>query len=482
MSSGIDTSLEETTSSEEKVKKRVISINGKNYAVGLFWQPLQNPKNAGKEIEDFSNTLSEKAVYYALRGKEGRQYGLSFKDSGHNSGMPVATAMLANNYVDKRSVLAVFKINEGYWYTSIRNDLILPEEDSLFISEDAAKNSFMTMLTAVPDWDLIIAPADWQIPTSIEVALEEILKNQPEVKLTPVKPPLNILFILAAVVILAGGYYFYDKKVQNDRAIARRQQEEAERAEREAKIRRDKEKASWQATVDSFSSEKMQPPWSKTSDAEYLLTQCEIMVKNYFVIIPGWSLQNVKCSATGAVGEWIRTYGGLYWINRMAEVDPFLKNAEINVDVVNGKALTKVALSQTPVVNSEPIYDISQIMKNLTDLVISIKVRATLSINKEDIKVPKDVEEAAKKLKVRVDPITYNLVRFSITSRNLPTTWAEIFRKIGGLTLESVTWNNNSREWSFEGKIYSKLDKKPKLDEAKADDKKSKTPKKKGTK
>lgn len=63
---------------------------------------------------------------------------------------------------DRSSFVAVFKVDNGWWYTCIRNDIILSDGDMLFLNEQEAKDQFLSML-AVPDWGRKIAPPEWGI-------------------------------------------------------------------------------------------------------------------------------------------------------------------------------------------------------------------------------------------------------------------------------------------------------------------------------
>ena len=103
-----------------------LNIDGTVYAVGLLWQSLQNPDDPLPEIRE---VIESEPGYdlYCLRPASAPQYGIGKKSMGHAEGQPSAAAAVASAYADKTSVCAVFRIKEGWWFVSIRNDLILSE-------------------------------------------------------------------------------------------------------------------------------------------------------------------------------------------------------------------------------------------------------------------------------------------------------------------------------------------------------------------
>ena len=130
---------------------KTIDIAGKTYAVGLFWQPLQNEKDYLKEVQQAVQTVVVGANLYCLKKGTAAQYGLGFTRNGQKVGMPAGASGIANALRDKSSAVCVFKVNEGWWFVTIRNNLILAEEDTIYTEENDAKEAFNSMLS-IPDW------------------------------------------------------------------------------------------------------------------------------------------------------------------------------------------------------------------------------------------------------------------------------------------------------------------------------------------
>ena len=62
-----------------------ITVGGTVYAVGLFWQPLQDPDNPLDEIRDTAEGTLEGADLYCIKNAGAQQYGLGISVEGHKS-------------------------------------------------------------------------------------------------------------------------------------------------------------------------------------------------------------------------------------------------------------------------------------------------------------------------------------------------------------------------------------------------------------
>ena len=137
---------------QEPVRKSAAgsaTVDGVKYAVGLLWAPLQNQDDPIPEIREAMDTEVGMDLY-CQRTSTTPQYGLGSTSFGHRSGEPALAASVAAALAEKSSACCVFKVDEGWWFIAIRNDLILAEEDILFKTEEEAKKAFMAMM-AVPD-------------------------------------------------------------------------------------------------------------------------------------------------------------------------------------------------------------------------------------------------------------------------------------------------------------------------------------------
>ena len=117
-----------------------LDIGGKNYATSLFWQPLQNQEDPLSEVAEASEGILEGADLYCIKPGKAPQFGICVSQEGYKRGQMAAAVTLSTALADRSSFIAVFKVNEGWWYTCVRNDIILSDGDMLFLNEDDAKN------------------------------------------------------------------------------------------------------------------------------------------------------------------------------------------------------------------------------------------------------------------------------------------------------------------------------------------------------
>ena len=181
----LDENKDQNPQTEEKTWGSFFTAGGSTYA-SLFWQPLRNSDDPYTEIADASENVLEGADLFALRGGKTPQYGLCISSQGYKKGSKVGAIGLMNAIPDASSVLAVFKVNEGWWYVCIRNEIILADGDQLFLTEQEAKDQFSSML-AVPDWQYKIAPAEWNIEDAVQFDINSFLVTYPKENLQKVK-------------------------------------------------------------------------------------------------------------------------------------------------------------------------------------------------------------------------------------------------------------------------------------------------------
>ena len=178
-----DANLDENANGESAEDARTwgttFNVGGTTYATSLFWQPLRNSEDPYTEISEAAENVLEGADLFALKRGKSPQFGLCISSQGYQKGTRVAATALIGALPDTSSFLAVFKVDRGWWYVCVRNDVILSDGDMLFFNEQEAKDQFSSML-AVPDWGYKIAPASWHIEDTREQDLAALLKNGPK--------------------------------------------------------------------------------------------------------------------------------------------------------------------------------------------------------------------------------------------------------------------------------------------------------------
>lgn len=127
------------------------TVDGIQYAASIFWESLQNVDAPFLDAKEAAENVLVGADLFCVKHGKSPQLGLAVSSQGFKKGMNVAAVTAVTSMSDASSLLAVFKVDAGYWYLCVRNDVILSDGDVLFVKEEDAKEQFMSMLS-VPDW------------------------------------------------------------------------------------------------------------------------------------------------------------------------------------------------------------------------------------------------------------------------------------------------------------------------------------------
>ena len=202
----MDEAIQMPSETPEQVRLRsatgVVSVSGQRYAVGLIWQPLQNLDDPILEVRETAESEMG-ADLYCLRPAATPQYGIGRTELEHKDGMPSLAAAVASVFADQPSMCGVFKVDEGWWFVAIRNDLILAEEDVVFSNEEEAKRAYASMM-AVPDWGVRIVPEEWRMEGAEFRDLDSILQKARKVRLQPINAVHRTKFLLVIALIIIG--------------------------------------------------------------------------------------------------------------------------------------------------------------------------------------------------------------------------------------------------------------------------------------
>lgn len=430
------------TAEAQKMPQGTITVDGTVYAVGLIWQSLQNPDDPMPEIREIIE--SEPGLdLYVLRPASAPQYGVGRKSIGHREGQPSAAAAIASVYADKTSMCGVFRLKEGWWFVAIRNDLILSEEDHLYETEEDAQRAFFSMM-AVPDWEVKIAPKEWQIEGSEQIVLSDLLKNARKYRLSELSAIKRTQFLIGmaiifVVLVLILSYLFstlLGKELQQ------------------------------QQIVDVPTPEIIKPiepvpnkpkPWEKIPNTLAFINKCwnnAYQLNN--LTIPGWTLGPVVCTPAGINTSWNKSWnpgGRIAWLK--AAINEYkISRVHIQLNETGTAATGRIDFSDLPSVASVPTLSEQQIRDELTDisqatnLPIQFSQQVTLDPpNNPDGSVPPNQQ-------------TYVYYGFSISSNYAPWEWKTFFDKFSGLELLKIEYNPaveaSNNKWKYEGRIYAK--------------------------
>lgn len=418
----LDENKDQNPQTEERTWGSCFTAGGTTYASSLFWQPLRNSDDPYTEITDASENVLEGADLFALRRGKTPQYGLCISSQGYKKGLRVAALGLLSAVPDATSVLAVFKVNEGWWYVCIRNEIILADGDQLFLNEQEAKDQFSSML-AVPDWQYKIAPKEWNIEDAKEFDINSFLVTSPKDSLQKVHALRGTKLLVVLTVAAIAAIWLLSSVV--------------------SLIFNAKPQKPIVAPVAIKTVQKAPPPpepkpWENLLRPDQVLTAC---YKGVQVLVgistPGWHIGGITCTPESLVTSWRMEIGRLTWIDKALETSGVaFSNREISP---NGtEVMASIQMPQIDTFNSPPKYTAMELTNTLNDLFQGLQ----MNMNKS--------------LQTWTSPQNnvYRYMNFSFSSKHDPTVWSDLLTKFSGLTINVIKYDVNTNSWQYEGAIY----------------------------
>lgn len=419
-----DNYQEEAPSERDEAKAWGTSFESGNvtYASSLFWQPLQNRDDPYTEIIEASENVLEGADLFCLKPGKSPQFGLCVSYQGYKKKMPAGAVAVATALSDRSSFLAVFKVNNGWWYVCARNDIILSDGDMLFLNEADAKEQFMSML-AVPDWGRKIAPAEWQLEDTEDIPLEQLLERGIEARLQKVhalRGPKLFAVIAAAGIV---GIWLVSTLI-NSIFLA----------------------PAKKPIIAPVPVKKLEPappppepkPWESIQDPHAVMMKCFQAVQDVVQIVtPGWKIEGITCTPTGLVTSWHREVGRLSWIDKALNKSGVTFSSR-SISANGNSVIVSVPITDIKTLNSPPERNGVDLVNTMNDLFQAIQM--PISMSTESWTSPQNN--------------IYRSVKFSFTSNHDPAQWDDLLMKFSGLKINTIKYDTNSHNWYYEGAIY----------------------------
>ena len=398
------------------------TAGGSTYATSLFWQPLRNSDDPYTEITDASENILEGADLFALRRGKTPQYGLCISSQGYKKGSKVAAIGLMNALSDASSILAVFKVEEGWWYVCIRNDIILSDGDVLFLNEQEAKEQFSSML-AVPDWQYKIAPKEWNIEDAKQFDIDNFLVTSSKENLQKVHALRGTKLLVVLTVAAIAAIWLLSTVISLIFNAKPQKPIVAPVAIR---------------TVEQAPPPPEPKPWEALLRPEQVLTACYQGVQVLVGIsTPGWHIGGITCTPEGLVTSWHMEMGRLTWIDKALENSGVtFSSREISPSGVD--VMAAIPMPKIDTFNSPPKYTAAELTDILNDLFQGLQ----MGMNKS--------------LQTWTSPQNnvYKYMSFSFSSKHDPTVWSDLLTKFSGLMINVVKYDTNTNSWQYEGAIY----------------------------
>lgn len=408
----------------------VATVGRRKYAVGLYWQPSPSGRVA-QAAKEAARQPGQYAEYFAVRPgiKGGRvaQFGLGQVQSGHKAGLPTLAATLANR--QPGSWAGAFKLLEGFVVTVVRDDLIAPDGDQIYIDEAAARDRLVQEVT-LGGLQRIYAPEAWSIPGAETMALPFVLQNKGDCPLQPVSIPKHFIIggAIAAVLVvigLGGAWYYQDMK-------------EKEEAERMAQIQAEAERRAQQAAMQSGQRGIVYPPperyWEKEPQPFMLVEACRNVMAQLPEITLGWNMNSLSCSKSGLSMAWTRS-PGFSKVVEGAVTDPEVVNANKNV-----------ALEKLKDRGHEDLLDPSAI----TRFYLNRGWDGTLTRLPDDPPPPRPPNVAPEDW--HPPPPPWIKRGFNVNLTDLPGELPQYFADIPGVIIQTLT--SQGGKWVVQGVIY----------------------------
>ena len=399
-----------------------IELDGVTYATSLFWQPLQNKDDPFTEVGEASEGVMEGADLFCIKQGKAPQFGICASKEGYKSGENVAAVTLATAMADKSSFIAVFKVDNGWWYTCVRNDIILSDGDMLFLNEQDAKNQFLSML-AVPDWGRKIAPPEWNLEETEYPDLHKLMSQGMRAKLQKIKALRGTKLMVVIAISAIIGLWLLSSIINGIFLAPPKRPIIAPVAPKVIK------------PVEKIPEVK---PWEKISDPEQVMLNCYKAVQDVVTIMPpGWVIGNISCSTGGLTTSWTREVGKISWIEQALDMSGITFSGRSISD--NGNSLiASVPLPKIKQISSPPLKNDIDLKNTLNNLFQSIGQ----SVNLSSFAYTSPEQNV------------YRSVQFKFSSIHNPSVWSDLLTKFSGLDITMIRYNTRDKTWEYEGAIY----------------------------
>ncbi|MCQ2914499.1 MAG: type 4b pilus protein PilO2 [Alphaproteobacteria bacterium] len=435
-----DESSEEGSENQEGNEENwgsTITVGDTTYAVGLFWMELQNLSDPYPEVQESASQIVENGDLFCVYRAATPQYGVGSSAEGHKKGMPAAAAAVAESFSDLPTSVAVFKVNSGWWFLVVRNDVILSEDDVLYKTEEEAKKAFMDMMS-VPDWDRRICPAEWGVEGTQDIPIEKFLKSKSVKLISIYKSNVKKYAMIGGGALLA--LIMLTKmcsepetpKVQRRLAPVRRQVQEVV----------EEEEFSFVETK----------PWEKIPVSSDFMNRCYAGIMHIkSMVIPGWEVGNVFCTPKGLSTSWTMKSGHLGFLRR-----GFEEYGTAGMDYVlsdsGTSAIVSVSLGDIQLKSEYPKYSVSESREYLVNIFQAINQKINLSEDVLNVTIP----IPGKKADGSQNTINkaYKRLTFSFDSSIDMADWLSVFNEFPALELKKITYSIEKNMWSYEGQIY----------------------------
>ena len=407
----------------------VATVGRRKYAVGLYWQPsptgrvAQSAKEAAKQPGQYADFFS---VRPAVKGGRVAQFGLGQSAAGHKMGMPALAVTLANR--QPGSWAGAFRVNEGIVVIVVRDDLIAPDGDQIFLDEAAARDRLIQEFT-LGGLQRIYAPEAWAISGAETIALPFIVQNRGEGSLQPVKIPQQLILgglgAVAAIGLIIAGLWYY-QGVQEEEERLRQEQIAAQ-----AVVTGQQNAQAAGKIVDP-------PPiryWELEPQPSAVIEGCRKAMDEVPNALLGWNLGLLGCSKNGVSVSWNREPGHTKMLDD-AKIDDTATTANRSVAIK----------PELPVRDKEDLFDPNQV----TARFLTQNWNGNLTRLPDDPPPPRPPNVPEEEWNPPPPPWVKR--GFNVVLTDLPGELPQYLTGLPGVIITSIS--SQSGTWRVEGVIY----------------------------
>lgn len=430
--------------------EHVLIHKGKKYAVGLFW--LVNDELSPASLAKKRAKMA-KADYYCLRDTVVSQHGFGFLSKGHRVGMPSAAAIAADTLVGEWH--AVLRADNGWWYLAVHGDALAPNGDRFFKDEEAAYSFFKEQGEKFK-WPRVYAPSDWDVPNvTAELSIEKILVDQ---QASSVLRPVTLDALFAGrrnkfiafigLVIFCALIFLISLLPSMILSNLQKPPPVMEASELNMDVTaikappKPKEEKIVEEVVEVFTTLNIPRPSA-------VIATCGEQISRIVRPIPGWNIIEAKCEKGTATVRWERKLGSLELLLKTAGVFPkgALARFENKTFVVTSTLPDLTALSRRN--NPMESKKVQLLLNNRLNHAGSLSLFYAQQVKKQNNnRLSLFKEETQDDF---IDSPKFLSMKF--TTRVAPQTVASYF-DVDGVEMTGVTWNFQSGEWTYEGKVH----------------------------
>ena len=343
----------------------------------------------------------------------------------------------------EQTFLAAFSVREGWWILAVRGGIIV--KDELFSNVDEAQKGFAELNT-MPNWNLIVAPTDWQIANSTERNLTDIVSGSNKYKLSNISNLPG--YVMTAIIFFAAvflGYNFFEKPIKK-MFVSNPQQLNIN-----PKLAEQYKKSIIPVKKPVLPSKVIHVvmPYEKLPDLILQADQCWRAIAFLSQQITGWVSETVVCADGEVNAHLLRnhgTIGDLY-----DEVFKKMPGAKVN-ETLGNDVIISAKLKKLDVVSKSPQFTADEIMTAVQSVFQKINEDVDFSRDYAELTIPKTKKNEV----LDTDKTDFPIVKILSTSKIEPREFIKIMNDVGSARLASVKWDNTNRTWNYDVVIYVK--------------------------